>query len=94
MNNSSKMLFDFCRLSFCKVTAEGCAVLASALRSDHCNLTELDLSFNHLANQGVKLLTEIQRDPRCSLEKLKYAHTGCPPHILILSLQNVNERNE
>ncbi|XP_068564288.1 NLR family CARD domain-containing protein 3-like [Cebidichthys violaceus] len=58
------------RLSFCKVTEDGCAALASALRSDHCSLRELDLSFNHLADQGVKLLTEIQRDSRYSLEKL------------------------
>lgn len=66
-------LFDFCRLSFCKVTGDGCASLASALRSEHCSLRELDLSFNHLTDQGVELLTEIQRDSRCSLEKLKYA---------------------
>ncbi|XP_054464268.1 NLR family CARD domain-containing protein 3-like [Anoplopoma fimbria] len=58
------------RLSFCKVTEDGCAALASVLRSDHCSLRELDLSFNHLADKGVKLLTEIQRDSRCSLEKL------------------------
>lgn len=52
------------------MTGDGCAALASALRSDHCSLRELDLSFNHLADQGVKMLTEIQRDSRCSLEKL------------------------
>ncbi|KAM6913353.1 NACHT, LRR and PYD domains-containing protein 3-like [Lycodopsis pacificus] len=58
------------RLSSCKVTEDGCAALASALRSDHCSLRELDLSFNHLAHQGVELLTEIQKDSRYSLEKL------------------------
>ncbi|XP_075942626.1 NACHT, LRR and PYD domains-containing protein 3-like isoform X2 [Anarhichas minor] len=58
------------RLSSCKVTEDGCAALASALRSDHCSLRELDLSFNHLAHQGIELLTEIQRDSRYSLEKL------------------------
>lgn len=57
------------------MTGDGCRSLASALRSDHCSLRELDLSFNHLADQGVQLLTEIQRDSRCSLEKLKYAPT-------------------
>lgn len=70
-------LIDFYRLSFCKVTRDGCAALASALRSDHCSLRELDLGFNHLADQGVKLLTEIMGDSRCSLKKLKYAQTGC-----------------
>ena len=69
-------LFDICRLSFCKVTGDGCASLASALRSDHCSLKELDLSFNHLTDEGVKLLTEIQKDSQCSLERLKYAQTG------------------
>lgn len=54
--------FDFCRLSLCKVTGYGCTTLASALRSDHCSLRDLDLSFNHLTDQGVKTLTEIQRD--------------------------------
>ncbi|KAM4531484.1 NACHT, LRR and PYD domains-containing protein 3-like isoform 2-T3 [Odontesthes bonariensis] len=56
------------RLLFCKVTWE--ESLASALRSDRCSLMELDLSFNYLTDQGVKLLTEIQRDSRCSLEHL------------------------
>ena len=63
-------LFDFCRLSFCKVTGDGGATLASALRSHHCRLKELVLSFNHLGDQGAKL-SEIQRDSRYSLEKLK-----------------------
>lgn len=47
--------------------------MASALRSDHCSLRELDLSFNHLTEQGVQLLTDIQEDSGCSLEHLKYA---------------------
>lgn len=80
-------MFHFCRLSFCKVTGEGCAALASALRSDHCSLWELDLSFNHLGDQGVKLLTEIQKDSRYSLEKLKYAQTGYLTNTILSLLQ-------
>lgn len=82
---SKATLFDFRRLSFCKVTGDGCVALASALRSDHCSLRELDLSFNHLSDQGVKMLTEIQRDPRCRLEKLKYAQTGCITNALTVT---------
>lgn len=58
------------------MTGDGCAALASALRSDHCTLRDLDLSFNHLTDQGAKLLTEIQMDSRYSLKTLKYAQTG------------------
>lgn len=64
-------LVDFSRLSFCKVTEDGCSSLVKALMSDYCNLRELDLSFNHLTNQGIKTLTEKQRDSHCSLENLK-----------------------
>lgn len=90
---SKTMLFDFRRLSFCKVTGDGCVALASALRSDHCSLKELDLSFNHLSDQGVEMLTEIQRDPRCSLEKLKYAQTGCITNALLAQFQDIILRN-
>lgn len=65
------VLFDVCRLSFCKVTGEACAPLASALRSDGCKLKQLVLSFNHLTDQGVELLMEIQKESSCSLETLK-----------------------
>ena len=65
--------FDFCRLSFCKVTGDECSSVTSALKSDHCKLRELDLSFNYLTDQQVTLLTEIQRDSCCSLKDVKYA---------------------
>uniref|UniRef100_A0A7N6AIG9 B30.2/SPRY domain-containing protein n=1 Tax=Anabas testudineus TaxID=64144 RepID=A0A7N6AIG9_ANATE len=44
------------RLSGCLVTLEGCATLASALSSNPSHLTELDLSYNHPGDSGVKLL--------------------------------------
>ncbi|XP_017292790.1 NLR family CARD domain-containing protein 3-like [Kryptolebias marmoratus] len=43
-------------LSGCLITEEGCASLASALRSNPMNLKELDLSYNNPGDEGLKLL--------------------------------------
>ncbi|XP_067085564.1 NACHT, LRR and PYD domains-containing protein 3-like [Osmerus mordax] len=59
------------RLSGCLVTEEGCASLASALRSNTSLLRELDLSYNHPGDSGVKLLSAGLEDPHCSLKTLK-----------------------
>ncbi|KAK7880407.1 hypothetical protein WMY93_032953, partial [Mugilogobius chulae] len=59
------------RLSGCLVSEEGCASLASALRSNPSHLTELDLSYNHPGDTGVKLLSALQKDPHCSLHTLR-----------------------
>lgn len=60
-----------CRLSFCGITETGCTFLASALRTNPSHLRELDLSFNHPGESGVKLLSELLQDPACRMEKLK-----------------------
>ncbi|XP_056312387.1 uncharacterized protein LOC130223621 [Danio aesculapii] len=54
----------------CGVSDEGCAALASALRSNSSNLRELDLSENKVGDSGVKLLSAGLEDPHCKLEKL------------------------
>ncbi|XP_042169243.1 NLR family CARD domain-containing protein 3-like [Oncorhynchus tshawytscha] len=59
------------RLSGCLVTEEGCASLVSALRSNPSHLRELDLSYNHPGDSGVRL-----EDPHCRLEKLNVEHGG------------------
>jgi len=53
------------------VTEEGCAALASALSSNPSHLRELDLSFNHPGESGVKLLSDIMKHPDYTLDKLK-----------------------
>uniref|UniRef100_A0A671RXG4 Uncharacterized protein n=1 Tax=Sinocyclocheilus anshuiensis TaxID=1608454 RepID=A0A671RXG4_9TELE len=58
------------RLSYCGVTDEGCAALASALRSNPSQLRELDLTRNDVGDSGVKLLSDGLKDPRCKLERL------------------------
>uniref|UniRef100_A0A8C1SAX7 NACHT domain-containing protein n=1 Tax=Cyprinus carpio TaxID=7962 RepID=A0A8C1SAX7_CYPCA len=59
------------KLRDCGVTDEGCAALASALRSNPSHLRDLNLSGNKLGASGVKLLSDLLKDPRCKLEKLK-----------------------
>ncbi|XP_062340620.1 protein NLRC5-like isoform X5 [Osmerus eperlanus] len=64
------------RLSGCLVTEEGCASLASSLRSNPFHLRELDLSYNHPGEKGLKLLSAGLEDPHCRLEKLNVDHGG------------------
>ncbi|KAF4085359.1 hypothetical protein AMELA_G00117240 [Ameiurus melas] len=55
----------------CRITDEGCAALALALRSNSSShLRELDLKGNNLGESGVKLLSDLQKDPHCKLETL------------------------
>ncbi|XP_064873030.1 NLR family CARD domain-containing protein 3-like [Oncorhynchus nerka] len=67
---------DTLRLSGCLVTEEGCASLVSALRSNPSHLRELDLSYNHPGDSGVRLLSAGLEDPHCRLEKLNVGHGG------------------
>uniref|UniRef100_A0A8C7P5W3 B30.2/SPRY domain-containing protein n=1 Tax=Oncorhynchus mykiss TaxID=8022 RepID=A0A8C7P5W3_ONCMY len=64
------------RLSCCQVTEEGCASLVSVLRSNPSHLRELDLSYNHPGDSGVRLLSAWLEDPHCRLEKLNVEHGG------------------
>uniref|UniRef100_A0A674DIK3 B30.2/SPRY domain-containing protein n=1 Tax=Salmo trutta TaxID=8032 RepID=A0A674DIK3_SALTR len=64
------------RLSGCGVTEKGCASLVSALRSNPSHLRELDLSYNHTGDSGVRLLSAGLEDPHCRLEKLNVKHGG------------------
>ncbi|XP_038551272.1 neoverrucotoxin subunit alpha-like, partial [Micropterus salmoides] len=59
------------RLSGCEITEEGCASLASALTSNPSHLRELDLSYNHLGDSGVK-----QKDSYWKLETLRVEPAG------------------
>ncbi|XP_052364573.1 NACHT, LRR and PYD domains-containing protein 3-like isoform X22 [Oncorhynchus keta] len=88
------------RLSGCLVTEEGCASLVSALESNPSHLRELDLSYNHPGDSGVRLLSA-GLDPHCRLEKLNVEHGGenrMKPGIrkyvcdLTLDLNTVNRR--
>ncbi|XP_054460073.1 NACHT, LRR and PYD domains-containing protein 12-like [Anoplopoma fimbria] len=64
------------RLSGCLITEEGFTYLAKALRSNPSHLRELDLSYNHPGDSGVKLLSAGQKDPHWRLETLRVQHVG------------------
>ncbi|XP_016097987.1 uncharacterized protein [Sinocyclocheilus grahami] len=63
-------------LSDCGVTDEGCAALASALRSNSSHLRELDLSGNKLGDSGVMSLSSGLENPDCKLEILRLSGCG------------------
>uniref|UniRef100_A0A3P8XZ80 B30.2/SPRY domain-containing protein n=1 Tax=Esox lucius TaxID=8010 RepID=A0A3P8XZ80_ESOLU len=62
------------RLSGCLVTEEGFASLVSALKSNPSHLKELDLSYNHPGDSGVRLLSadvcDLTLDPNTVNRKL------------------------
>uniref|UniRef100_A0AAQ4Q636 B30.2/SPRY domain-containing protein n=1 Tax=Gasterosteus aculeatus aculeatus TaxID=481459 RepID=A0AAQ4Q636_GASAC len=64
------------RLSGCLITEEGCSSLASALNSNPSHLRELDLSYNHPGDSGVKLLSAGREDPQWRLETLRVEPDG------------------
>ncbi|XP_032364103.1 protein NLRC3 isoform X6 [Etheostoma spectabile] len=61
-------------LSGCLISEEGCSSLVSALSSNPSHLRELDLSYNHPGDSGVKLLSAGLKDPLWRLDTLRYTH--------------------
>ncbi|XP_073453532.1 NACHT, LRR and PYD domains-containing protein 3-like isoform X2 [Aquarana catesbeiana] len=59
------------RLIGCWLTPSCCDVLRSLLITNR-SLISLDLSGNELKDSGIKLLCEGLRDPRCTLQKLRF----------------------
>uniref|UniRef100_A0AAX7TDM2 B30.2/SPRY domain-containing protein n=2 Tax=Astatotilapia calliptera TaxID=8154 RepID=A0AAX7TDM2_ASTCA len=58
------------RLSGCQITGTGFTSLATALRSNPSYLKELDLSYNHPGDSGMKLFSLQKEDPHVKLEIL------------------------
>ncbi|XP_053494407.1 NACHT, LRR and PYD domains-containing protein 12-like [Ictalurus furcatus] len=64
---------EILRLERCSITGEGCAALVSALRSNtSSHLRELNLNENNPGESGVKLLSDLLKDPHCKLETLEF----------------------
>ncbi|XP_049895770.1 ribonuclease inhibitor-like [Epinephelus moara] len=87
-------------LSCCRLSAECCRSLTSALSSSS-DLKELDLSYNYLKDQGAELLSDWLRKPQCRLETLRLSHcteSSCeylasalesnPSHLRVLELSS------
>ena len=66
-----------CSLSGCLITEEGCSSLVSALSSNPSHMRELDLSYNHPGDSGVKLLSAGLEDPNWRLDTLRYEEDCC-----------------
>ncbi|XP_065138064.1 protein NLRC3-like isoform X2 [Paramisgurnus dabryanus] len=63
--------FRSVQLSDCNITAEGCVALTSALRSNPSHLTHLNLTGNKFGDSGVKLISDVLKNPYCILEILE-----------------------
>ncbi|XP_038591884.1 NLR family CARD domain-containing protein 3-like [Micropterus salmoides] len=73
---SPHCILETLRLSGCLITEGGCASLASALSSNPSHLRELDLSYNHPGDSGVKLLSARLEDPHWRLDTLRVEPAG------------------
>ncbi|XP_055049321.2 NACHT, LRR and PYD domains-containing protein 12 [Misgurnus anguillicaudatus] len=66
---------EILRVFNCSIGEDGCASLASALRSNPSYLRELDLSHNQPHDSGVKILSDVLTNSTCILETLRFM--GC-----------------
>ncbi|XP_076732484.1 uncharacterized protein LOC143413398 [Maylandia zebra] len=73
---SSQCAVETLSLSGCLITEEGCTSLASALTSNPSHLRQLDLSYNHPGDSGIKLLSAGLKDPGWRLDTLRVEPAG------------------
>lgn len=63
------------------ITDTGCALLATAVKSNPSHLRELDLTYNHPGEAGMKLLLAELQDPLSRLECLRSAMTSAWSYV-------------
>ncbi|XP_066527583.1 NACHT, LRR and PYD domains-containing protein 3-like [Hoplias malabaricus] len=59
-------------LSRCCITDEGCAALASSLKSNLSHLRELNLEYNIIGKLGEKMLLDLKKDQLCKVQTLLF----------------------
>lgn len=64
------LIYFYFRFFDSDLTGSCCPHLMAALMSEHCSLSELDLSVNDLGQEGALQLCQALRQPGCRLEKL------------------------
>uniref|UniRef100_A0A4W4ECR2 NLR family pyrin domain containing 12-like n=1 Tax=Electrophorus electricus TaxID=8005 RepID=A0A4W4ECR2_ELEEL len=69
-----------CRLSYCRITPQGCAILATRLIPKLLLLKELDLSDNSLREAGIRILATQLRNPHCKIEILRLKDCRVTPN--------------
>ncbi|XP_035772282.1 stonustoxin subunit beta-like [Neolamprologus brichardi] len=74
--SSLNCILETLSLSGCLITEEGCNSLASALNSNPSHLRELDLSYNHPGDSGMKLLSAGLKNPGWRLDTLRVEPAG------------------
>ncbi|KAI4888731.1 hypothetical protein NFI96_022238, partial [Prochilodus magdalenae] len=73
---SSQCKLEILRLSGCMITKKGCSSLATALSLNPSHLKELDLTYNHPGESGVKMLSDRLEDSHCAFNTLSLEHGG------------------
>ncbi|XP_026881631.2 NACHT, LRR and PYD domains-containing protein 12 [Electrophorus electricus] len=68
------------RLSYCRITPQGCAILATRLIPKLLLLKELDLSDNSLREAGIRILATQLRNPHCKIEILRLKDCRVTPN--------------
>lgn len=63
-------LLSFFSLYRCELPGEICRPLMEALMSEHCLISDLELSVNDLGQEGALLLCQALKRPGCPMEKL------------------------
>ncbi|XP_039669023.1 neoverrucotoxin subunit alpha-like [Perca fluviatilis] len=76
LNRGFLCVLIVCSLSGCLISEEGCTSLVSALSFNPSHLRELDLSYNHPGDSGVKLLSAGLKDPLWRLDTLRVEPAG------------------
>ncbi|XP_057710647.1 ribonuclease inhibitor-like [Corythoichthys intestinalis] len=68
---SPHCILKILKLHNCGITHKGCVSLAETLKLNPSHLQELDLSENHVSNDGVEILSKGLASPNCILKVLK-----------------------